>query len=441
MTTTPDHRTANDRFCLTSDGVRTWADFLTDVGVARGLAGDHDALVSLVRSRYGFAVTLSAAMLDNVPVLLPPSQAQNAVNAVMQGWTAPGFLTQDWQTDRTAPPAPGLDQATGPIHVFTSGSTGKPATHLKNWTILAGGAKLTSDIIERAGLDRSETIIAGTTPHQHMYGLEAAMFTALAHGWCLDEATIFYPDDIHALCDRAAAAGIRNIALATSPAHLRFLAPAIQSSPMIRCVISSTAPLHGDLAHQIEDGDNRQLFEIYGSTETGSLAWRRTSVTDVWQSLAGFELTEHNGTWSASAPHLPDVVPMNDILERRGPGFRLVGRKSDMVQIAGKRQSLAALNAALGTLPEISDGVVISHPGDGQDQLAIFVVPLAKDADNPDRLHRVVRKHMLRHVDPIFVPRRVHFTDALPRADTGKLRAEDLQSFVKKLFQDPDSQD
>lgn len=422
-------------FCLVTDGIRTWDDFLADVGAARGLGGSNDALCSLVQGRYHFTVSLMAAMLDDVPILMPPSQAQKAFTAVLDGWDKPGSLAPDWQPDGGAVAADPAEfaQTPGEVHVFTSGSTGRPAAHVKSWTSLAGGARLTSDLIDRTGLTREETIIAGTTPHQHMYGLEAAIFAGLAHGWCLYDQTVFYPEDLQSLCARAANAGLSAVVLVTSPAHLRYLAPAIAENPMIRCVLSSTAPLSRGLAAQVER-DGCPLFEIYGSTETGSLAWRQTTVGDIWEPMDTFQLIETPRGWSAVAPHLSGTMPLGDLLERVGTGFRLTGRQSDMVQIAGKRQSLSALNAALQSMPGIQDGIVLRRIVDSEDKLAVAIVPLDKERDAPDHLHRAARRHMLRHLDPVFVPRRMHFIEALPRNETGKIMSADLQRIADEIF-------
>lgn len=430
------NRDHQDPFCLTATGVKTWADFLADVSASAGLGGSHDALCSLVQGRYPFTVSLTAAMLEDVPVLMPPSQAQNAVTAVLDGWNTPGSLAPDWRPngsgDQVDPIS--LADAPGQIHVFTSGTTGRPAGHVKTWTSLAGGARLTSDLIEQAGLERGTTVIAGTTPHQHMYGLEAAIFASLAHGWCLYDHSVFYPADLQLLGSRAIQAGLTSIVLVTSPAHLKFLAPAIVDTPMIRCVLSATAPLSTDLAAHVEQNDGPPLFEIFGSTETGSLAWRQTTVSDVWEPMDTFQLVETPRGWSAVAPHLDGTMPLGDLLERVGTGFRLIGRQSDMVQIAGKRQSLAALNVALQSMAGIEDGIVLRQVVDGEDQLAVVVVPHEEDRKKPDHLHRDVRKHMLRHVDPVFVPRRTHFVAALPRNETGKVLAADLGRIADDVF-------
>lgn len=431
----PADRKGAERFCLMADGVRDWEQFCRDVAAVRPIGRDHGALCNLVDSRYAFAVSLAACLCDDVPVLLPPSRAVNAVSAVLANWGRPGVLPSDWR-----PQGPGtefdpgtLPTAPGPVYVFTSGSTGDPIRHRKSWKTLAGGAALTTDILERAGLSRDDTVIAGTTPHQHMYGLEAAIFSGLSGGYCLYDQTVFYSEDVRVLCERATAAEFQSIALVTSPAHLKYLAPTIRECPQIRCVLSATAPLHPSTASAIEADGFRSVYEIYGSTETGSMAWRRPSRDAAWAMLKGFTLTKQADGWSAGAPHLDNAVMLNDLLEASTDGlFHLVGRKEDIVQIAGKRENLGALNAALLSMPEIADGLVLRQSLPEADRLAVVVVPREPDAGAA--LQSDVRKHLLRHVDQIFVPKRIHIIEEIPRNGTGKIRADALIELHRRFF-------
>lgn len=274
-------------------------------------------------------------------------------------------------------------------------------------------------------------MIAGTTPHQHMFGLEAAVFTGLAHGFCLYDAPVFYPADLEILVARAAALDIDDLVLITSPPHLRFLQEALHQTPRIRCIISATAPLHRDIAVSLEADGDRRVFEIYGSTETGSLAWRRTAISELWTPMDGFRLTSGGDGWFADAPHLAHGAVLGDDIELCGDGqFRLLGRHGDMVRVAGKRQSLGALNAALTAMHGIRDGVVIRETTDGEDRLSVLVVPDPASSLDAEALRQAVRLHMRAHFDPVFVPRRVRIVAKLPRGETGKIAASDLAALV-----------
>ena len=268
-------------------------------------------------------------------------------------------------------------------------------------------------------------MIAGTTPHQHMYGMEAALFTGIAHGHCLWDGMIFYPADIEVLCHRAKAAGFEAVVLVTSPPHLAYLEQAITAHPMIRCVISATAPLHPEIASRMEARSGTQIAEVYGSTESGSFATRRPTRSRHWTPMPGGRLIEGIDGWQAITPLLETPVPMSDRFDVAPDGrFTLLGRSEDMVRIAGKRQSLGALNAVLAAMPGISDGAVLRETRDGEDILHVLVVPGAGSVRDLKDVVAEVRAWMLARLDPVFVPRRIRVIEHLPRNATGKIPRE-----------------
>ena len=434
------HPQPDDLFCLAATTARTWGDFAKEVSRYRPALQSADAICNLASSRFDFSVLLAAALLNGQTVLLPPARADQAVQSVMDGWEAPLCVTglADLPPGGGASPLTpaelleALAGAKGRMHIFTSGSTGKPVRQIKSWEMLRVGASITHEIVDRAGLSPGNCLIAGTTPHQHMYGLEATIFAGLGFGHVLYDRPVFYPDDLEAVIASADKLELEQIVLVTSPPHLKFLADRIQTHPQIACVVSATAPLSADLARRVESGAARAVYEIYGSTETGSLAWRRTTESDIWAPSVGFTLLPSPDGWRAAAPHLADVIALNDDIELVPDGFRLLGRRGDMVQVAGKRQSLGALNAVLADCDAISDGVVLREQLAGEDRLHLVVVP---GDEPPADLKNRIRSHMLSLVDPVFVPRMVHVVDAIPRNATGKVSAEHLALLLRSVQQ------
>lgn len=428
-------------FCITSTGTRTRRDFLADVIATRTAIARYDAVCNMARRRYDFMVLLAAALANGQTTVLPSSRAPRAVDSAVDGWSSMLHADSLGDVAMLDPAAVGdgeidamaarIQGAQGKVHVFTSGSTGDPILHEKTWSILAGGARLTAEVIERTGLHADQCVIVGTTPHQHMFGLEAAVFTGLAHGYRLYDAPVFYPADLDLLVARTKALDIHSLVLITSPPHLKFLQEALNQTPQIRCIISATAPLHRDIAINLEPDDEPRVFEIFGSTETGSLAWRHTASSELWTPLEGFSLDPSTDGWFADAPHLAKGALLGDDIELCEDGrFRLVGRHGDMVRVAGKRQSLGALNAVLGAMPGIRDGVMIRETVNGEDRLYLLVVPDPDSAMDDAALRQAVRLHMRAHVDPVFVPRNVQLIDRIQRDGTGKISASDLAALA-----------
>ena len=125
-----------------------------------------------------------------------------------------------------------------------------------------------------------------------------------------------------------------------------------------------------------------------------------------------------------SAPHLAHPVKLADELCFSENGdFSIVGRDSDLIKVAGKRASLADLNATLLSLESVVDGVVLPPQTEGG-RLLILVVLQDGDA-------AAVEKALAGLIEQSFLPRRVCQIDALPRDETGKLKQAALQILLQ----------
>jgi acyl-coenzyme A synthetase/AMP-(fatty) acid ligase len=180
----------------------------------------------------------------------------------------------------------------------------------------------------------------------------------------------------------------------------------------------------------VEDKFAPVLLEIYGSTETGQIATRRTAQTLEWQLWPGVTLTlDSAGQAWAQGGHVEQRTLMCDVLElTQGDRFLLHGRTADLVNIAGKRSSLAYLNHQLCSIQGVLDGTFFllddSHASStGVTRVAAFVVA-------PDLNAASLTEELRRRIDPVFLPRPLMFVDRLPRNETGKLPQEALRTLA-----------
>ena len=128
-----------------------------------------------------------------------------------------------------------------------------------------------------------------------------------------------------------------------------------------------------------------------------------------------------------SAPQLAAPVLLADVVESCGEGrFMLRGRQADLLEIAGKRASLADLTRRLLAVPGVRDGAVfqLDHERAGVRRIAAVYV-----SDTLDE--QAMRAALRRSIDPVFLPRPLRRVDALPRNDTGKLPREALLALLQ----------
>ncbi|MFT8243684.1 AMP-binding protein [Roseomonas sp. BN140053] len=296
---------------------------------------------------------------------------------------------------------------------FTSGSTGEPAAHGKPWGALVAGARAAA---ERFGLDRADTAtVVATVPPQHMYGFETTILLPLHGNGAAHAGPHFFPVEV---AEALRAAPGRRV-LVTTPLQLRAVLGSGEALPPLDAVISATAPLSPELAAAAERAWNTRVLEIYGATEVGSVASRRTVEGEGWTPYRGTVLHRQGEDGAlVSVPGLPAPVPLADAVAIDAAGrFRLLGRRTDVVKLGGKRASLAGLNRLLAEIEGVQDGVFVAPDNLDRDpsaRLAAYVVA-------PGRTPRDILAALRPRLEPVFLPRPVVMLPALPRDAAGKL--------------------
>jgi acyl-coenzyme A synthetase/AMP-(fatty) acid ligase len=394
-------------------------------------------LVNLCVDRYRFAVGFIAALVRGQVSLLPPdltpgmlrqlqrdygdlyalsdsAQALGAIEQVMY----PEQSTRSYSTGEFSVPAFAEEQVAA--IAFTSGSTGVPMPHRKTWGALARGATAEA---ERFALHRDgRATLVGTVPAQHMYGLESTVLMALRGGLALHAGRPFYPADVAAAL--AETPGDR--VLVTTPVHLRALLNENIALPPLRLIVCATAPLSPEMAAQAEERYRVPLHEVYGFTEAGMVATRRTVQGPSWHCLRDVRLRRDVGLVRVAGGHVENEVAFSDVIEPDGSdAFVLHGRNADLVNIAGKRTSLGYLNHQLNSIAGVRDAVFfMPDESGGVTRLTAFVVA-------PGVPRNVLLGELRARVDAVFLPRPLYLVDSLPRNATGKLPRETLLQFAR----------
>ncbi len=407
-------------------------------------------VLNLCGQRHHFAVVLGAALLRGVPLLLPSTRTPDMLQQLAHQYPglhavldAPGDSAGLPQIAYERGPilegnepyvVPDIDDTQVAAHVFTSGSTGQPLPHTKHWGPLVHDARAAGRRVREWLGTQSPFCVTGTVPAQHMYGFESTVLLPLLNEGVIDASHPFYPADIAATLQGTPAPRV----LVSTPFHLRTLLEAQVPLPPLALLLSATAPLAPQLARQAEQTLGAPLLEIYGSTETGQIATRRTSAGELWQTFDGVQVQAlptpagEELRFAASGGHVEGVVPLSDVLDLQSPTrFALLGRHTDMVNIAGKRTSLAYLNHQLNSIPGVLDGALYWPQDAAHDAQARIQRPIAFVV--APTLGEAALLHALRErIDPAFMPRPIHFVAALPRNATGKLPQQALADLAQR---------
>lgn len=428
------HLNGSDPFAYYEGRLVTAQQYLEDVDALASALPQGKHVLNLCSNRYKFLVGFGASIISKATSLLPSSITPETLNQ-LRDFAPDYFVIADHESSihpgeyidpsdliggggRKAYIVPEIEESQVIAYVFTSGSTGVPIPHEKLWGSLVKNVHIALKALEI----RPGTSVVGTTPSQHMYGFESNALLCLQGGAILYDEKPFFPADIAEALEAISPPRF----LVTTPYHLEKLLESGVWLPQIDRILCATAPLSQYLAQQAETALDSELSEIFGSTETGQIATRRTSQTDEWTLLGDIRISKHNEGFTASGEHLLAPIPLMDMIEISGQrSFRLVGRSTDMVNIAGKRTSLGYLNSILKQIPGVIDGVFfIPTAGVSSHQRVALAYASANIAPH------ALKKELRRYIDPVFLPRPMLRVDEIPRNPTGKVLQRSLDDLI-----------
>ncbi|MFC4699981.1 AMP-binding protein [Glaciecola siphonariae] len=431
-------------------GVVNTERFLMDVQALAALLARGSYAINLCENRYLFMVGFCAAITRGHTNLLPPNKNVSTQHQLSQDY--PGiYIIHDGATiDESMPSIDlravsfkhALDKAkNGALSIpeidndhlacisFTSGSTGSSSPNNKYWHTLHRSTNINYRYMIPP---TSETVYTlATMPAQHMWGLETSILMPLFQNVCVSDAKPLFPQDIMQVLRDLPAPRL----LASTPVHLRALASSDNNThtaePLsLFSLLCATSPLTTKLAQQVETQFSAPLLEVYGCSEVGSMAVRRTVKQENWNKFDGIEFTQKGVSTIASAEHIPGDVTLQDGIKMHGDThFTLSGRATDLIKIAGKRGSLLEINKVLLCFDGLQDGVIVMPDSNKDNTRLCALVALKQGIDKT-----MLRQYLQTNLDSAFVPRPIYVVDALPRESNGKLlkrRVDDMLATLR----------
>lgn len=377
------------------------------------------------------AIALLGAWRAGVTVLLPgdaQARSRQRLGAQVDLW----LDGLDGIDGEALPPA-ALDPDACRLVLCTSGSSGAPKLIDKSLRQLASEVEALEQLW---GHDLAGATILGSVAAQHIYGLLFRVLWPLCAGRPFWRRALPFPEDL-----QRESLGQPAFAWITSPALLKRMGDNLdwQALGAVRGVFSSGGALPAEVCAELGVQLGQQPTEIYGSSETGGIAWRQGG--ELWTAFPGVNLSLSDaGALRIASPYLPTehVEQSMDAAELQSDGrFLLRGRLDRIVKLEEKRISLPMLEQALTQ----HDWVADARLGVVQEGRAFLGALLAL---SPAGLHALrnqgrktvteaLRKHLAGHCEAIALPRRWRLLLELPYSNQGKL----AQSTVDELAAAP----
>jgi acyl-coenzyme A synthetase/AMP-(fatty) acid ligase len=371
------------------------------------------------------AVALLGAWRAGVSVLLPADlQAQTR-----QRWSHDVDL---WLTDQPGDRHPDdfhqapldaavldLDQCR--LSLCTSGSSGEPKRIEKSLRQLANEVEALEQLW---GADLGPACIIGSVATQHIYGLLFRVLWPLCSARPFLRRQLAFPEDLQRASREHPA-----YAWVASPALLKRMGdnldwPALSA---VRRVFSSGGALPPEAAQSLHQRLGQWPTEIFGSSETGGIAWRQGP--EPWQPFADVLLSQDSdGALLIASPYLPNghVEHTADAVNIAVDGrFQLLGRLDRIVKLEEKRVSLPMLEQALMAHDWVAEarlGVVQENRASLGALLVLSESGLhALRNEGRRALTEGLRQHLSQHCETLALPRRWRLLRQLPLNAQGKL--------------------
>ncbi|KVK93340.1 AMP-binding protein [Burkholderia territorii] len=421
---------------------RDGADVLT-LGDLRARAGAIARVVKASGARrvaictddpYEFACALFAVAAAHGEVVIPASSAPGYLAELAHAYDlvldAPALAACGHDSDVGAAFSNCPIDAAAAVTLYTSGSSGAAKPVRKSL------AQLDAEVgtLQREWGDRTGAAVTlSSVPHHHIYGLLFRILWPLAAGRAFDRSPVLEPLQLQ---QRLAEYG-GGVVVSTPSQLMRW--PALPGFPMrapMPCAFfSSGGPLPADAAMAYSDAFGAAPIEIFGSTETGGIAWRRQDIAHAWQPLTGVDVRcDDDGVLCVRSAHLghdrwhrTDDTARFDAHGR----FALAGRRDRVVKLDGKRVSLPELETRILAHAYVEQAAAVVVDGTTRAHVGVVAVLTAAGRDALAADGRVAVATTLRHAlgeyfDAAALPRYWRFLHAMPFDARGKLPAAAL---------------
>ena len=315
------------------------------------------------------------------------------------------------------------------LYFFTSGSTGK-SKNIGKWNsnILTELAEL-----HRLFSLKSEDVFFCIPPIYHIYGFLFTMLPIFASA-VIDLNSFFTPESI---ADYVAKSNIDYLVSVPSYYSLFDKLDLIDSFSKLKGAFSSSGPLPGEISQKfLEKGI--KIHEIYGSTETGGMAYRVFAENPNYCLIDYVTIKNYDPEQELelfiSSPAISveydkdigyctgDVVKFTD-----DKHFVLLGRNTRFVKIHGKRVDLGFVSANFRTYLKDSFGIDLNENevfvGCQDESIYILV-----EFDNILDINQISRD--LRKILPGYaVPKKI-FQTKIPKNEMGKINKVAIEALL-----------
>ena len=446
-----DSRPEDSIVCFDGEHVRTWAEFVGDVSKVRRFleSSENRPWILHCEDSYFFIVALLSMLQSGRKAMVTANRQEAFIREIKK--PEYGFITDTPFGDASAGAVQIQDILNGPavetlwnsfdkndaqMVMFTSGTTGEPKSVPKRFSQFENEL---FELVKVFGDDWVGRKVYSTVNHHHIYGLLFTVLLPTATGLPFRRHRIDYPSELTSLAAEKAV-------IASSPAYLKRLAADTDKPIDFKCtpiIYSSGGPLPEEVARKCEGITGYWTTEIYGSTETGGIAYRQSKNGPIWKPFEVCKMSiGENDCLNVKSSYIlePEGFTTGDLVEIYEDGrFLLKGRADSIVKIEEKRISLPEVENRLKQTGLVQDVRVVPMVGSRQ-YLAAAIVLNAEGCEKFKGLPKLeinnfFKKHLMQFIENTVSPKKWRYLEELPQDTQGKIKMRDIQA----LFGIPES--
>ncbi|QUM89994.1 acyl-CoA synthetase [Moritella sp. 36] len=432
---------------------------------------DADSVLLFHQSSYQFSVGFFALALEGRHIVMPPNaQSQTLMHIAPQCQATLGDIKVDGldainvalidaplinmnsiaKHDMIAVQSQPLQDRSAlftpldcQITFFTSGSTGQHKPIVKQFSQLNSEVDVLINTFA-VRLDASQLLLS-TVSHQHIYGLLFKLLLPLKSGLAIVNDTFEYPEHIsQLLVEELGDHGRPTALLISSPAHLKRLSldnVLIANKAQLQGVFSSGGPLPFTVAQELFTQLSQAPIEVFGSTETGGIAWRQCqdSTPSAWRVFPdiSYRIMPETAQLVLTSPYIHDANYVTEDRVQRidEQHFEMLGRADRTVKHEEKRINLDHMERCLQQHVLVNEVRVIVLDG-AKKQVLATVIELTEEGQallneqSKKSLNDGFKKHLLGEFERICLPKKWRYPAQMPFNSQGKLVIKELE----KLF-------
>lgn len=244
---------------------------------------------------------------------------------------------------------------------FTSGSTGEPTGALKTKEHLESEIRILTKMLKNYNIKK----VIVTVPFIHIYGTLFGLIYPLLNDLDIVLKEHFLPNDLLNIIEE-------NSLIVTTPLYIKALNQISASKDLKDSLfVSSTGPLDKQNAKEFATKFNTKVMHIFGSTETGGISYKFND-EELWTPYEKVEIsTNTQSELKIKSPFVSTTIFEKDFKDINGEiqsfdyveiqednRFKLVGRSSQILKIAGKRYSTIQIEQILEEHKDIQKALV-----------------------------------------------------------------------------------